>query len=97
MSTTAYRPMSTTSFRLTPAGVLRSERTKLWSLRSTRYTIGIIVVLIVGLGVLMGATFSGDGTDDFADPVATPMLGVQLSTVLIGVLGVLATAGERDV
>jgi ABC-2 type transport system permease protein len=86
--------MSTLTYRLTPAGVLRSEWTKLWSLRSTRYTLGVIVVLILGLGLIIGATYTGDGGGDFADPVATPLIGVQFSTVLIAVLGVLATAGE---
>lgn len=86
--------MSTpTSYRLSAAGVLRSEWTKLWSLRSTRYTLGVVVALIVGLGLIIGATYTGDD-GDFADPVALPLVGVQFGTVLISVLGVLATAGE---
>lgn len=85
--------MSTVIYRLTTVGVLRSEWTKLWSLRSTRYTLGAIVVLTLGLGLIVGATFTGGG-DEFADPVGLPLLGVQFSTVLVSVLGVLATAGE---
>ncbi|MFI0367492.1 hypothetical protein ACH35V_06405 [Actinomadura sp. 1N219] len=87
--------MSTaTAYRLTTAGVLRSEWTKLWSLRSTRYTLGGVGVLMLGLGVLISATFTGDGGGDFQDPVAAPLVGVQFGTVLVTVLGVLTTAGE---
>lgn len=97
MSTTFDPPITAgvlrSDYRLTTAGVLRSEWTKLWSLRSTRYTLGAVVVLILGLGLLIGATFTGDG-DDFSDPVALPMTGSQFGMVLVAVLGVLATAGE---
>jgi len=41
--------------RLTQARVLRSEWTKLWSLRSTRWSLLFAVIAMAGLGVLIAA------------------------------------------
>ncbi|MQY16377.1 hypothetical protein SRB5_65760 [Streptomyces sp. RB5] len=79
--------------RITPGGVLRSEWTKLWSLRSTWWTLGSVVVLTVGLGLLIGATYRDhDGAP--GDAVLVALFGLQFGQLMVAVLGVLASAGE---
>jgi ABC-type transport system involved in multi-copper enzyme maturation permease subunit len=53
----AAAPPSSRAFtdRVTQAHVLRSEWTKLWSLRSTRWSLLFAVVAMAGLGVLIAA------------------------------------------
>ncbi len=86
--------------RLTQAGVFRSEWTKLYSLRSTRYALLTTAVLTIGFGIIASAAnasrWSSMSVIDKAsfDPLATSLLGVRFGVLAIGVLGVLLIAGE---
>jgi hypothetical protein len=85
---------------VTFAGVLRSEWTKLWSLRSTRWAFLVSVVAMAGLGPLVAAIqmahWSQMSPDDRAnlDPVDVSIGGWHLAQLAIGVLGVLLVSGE---
>jgi ABC-2 type transport system permease protein len=85
---------------VTQAGVLRSEWTKLRSLRSTLWTLLAAVGLMVGIGGLLAAT-SVDQYADLADArahhfdaISVSLNGVAFAQLAIGVLGVLMISGE---
>jgi ABC-2 type transport system permease protein len=86
--------------RLTQLRVARSEWTKLFSLRSTRWSLLAAVVLTIGLPVLFAAvTASHWGSmspREQADrsPLDIALAGVNLSQLAIAVLGVLVITGE---
>ncbi|MFD5750959.1 ABC transporter permease [Streptomyces sp. NPDC127033] len=82
------------SYRVTPAHVLRSEWHKLWSLRSTWITLLSASALILGIGLLMGATYESGGGDADMDTVVLVLIGVQFAQIAFAVLGILVTAGE---
>ncbi len=107
MSTTApartSAPGTRTAPKVTQLGVLRSEWTKLRSLRSTWWTLLIAVVLMVGLAALAGAVtanqYAGWDAPQRAEVDGLGGLGVALSGVTfaqlaIAVLGVLVATGE---
>lgn len=92
---TIDRPTAVTQTR-----VLRSEWTKLISLRSTAWTLLVAVALTIGLGALFAAvtnsqwdTFSAEDKATF-DAIGTSLSGITFSQLAIGVLGVLLVAGE---
>jgi ABC-2 type transport system permease protein len=79
--------------------VIRSEWTKLRSLRSTVWTLGIAVVLTIGMAVLLSVQASrhwsvAEVHDGRADPVFQTLGSLLLVQVPIGVLGVLTMTGE---
>ncbi|MEA2157944.1 MAG: type transport system permease protein [Solirubrobacteraceae bacterium] len=86
--------------RVTQARVFRSEWTKLYSLRSTRYALIATAVMTIGFGIIASAAtvsrWSSMSVGDKAtfDPLATSLLGVRFGVLAIGVLGVLLIAGE---
>jgi ABC-2 type transport system permease protein len=86
--------------RVTQRGVFRSEWTKLYSLRSTRWALLATVVMTIGFGIIASAaTVSRWGSMSAADkanfdPLATSLLGVRFGVLAIGVLGVMLIAGE---
>lgn len=86
--------------RVTQAHVLRSEWTKLWSLRSTRWSLLFAFFSMAGLGPLIAAVTMGHwnriGAHDRAtfDPINTALGGYHLAQLAIGVLGVLVISGE---
>jgi ABC-2 type transport system permease protein len=86
--------------RVTQWRVARSEWTKLWSLRSTRWSLLLAVVAMVGLGIVFGAVqmahWSQMSPHDRAtfDPVDTSLGGWHIAQLAIGVLGVLVITGE---
>jgi ABC-2 type transport system permease protein len=87
--------MSTT-LRVTQARVVRSEWTKFRSLRSTLYTLGMAVVLMVGLAAIFSAiTAVQAGGFKPGETALTTSLGSALFAQLaVGVLGVLMISGE---
>ncbi|WP_175408194.1 ABC transporter permease [Streptomyces sp. TRM64462] len=87
-------PDPTPAYALTPTHVLRSEWHKLWSLRSTWITTLTAAVLVLAVGVLMGATYTSDGGDSDIDTVILVLYGTMLSHICLAVLGILITAGE---
>src|SRR5207248_2390134 len=82
------------------APVVLSEWTKLHSLRSTRWSLGVAVLLTIGLPVLFAALTSSHwgsmGAHERADrhPLDIALAGVNLSQLSIAVLGVLVITGE---
>jgi ABC-2 type transport system permease protein len=85
---------------VTQANVLRSEWTKLWSLRSTRWSLLFAVIAMAGLGVLIAAVsmdrWSHLSLHDQAtfDSIDRSLGGYHLAQLAIGVLGVLVISGE---
>lgn len=77
------------------AGMLRSEWTKLRTVRSTTWSLGLVVVLSVGIGAL--ATAEGRAhlsTGPIADPTRLSLIGVFFGQLVIGVLGILVVSSE---
>jgi ABC-2 type transport system permease protein len=86
--------------RVTQARVARSEWTKLWSLRSTRWSLLAAVVSMGGLGLIIAAVQMGrwntlDPHDRATfDSIDIGVGGYHLAQLAIGVLGVLVISGE---
>jgi ABC-2 type transport system permease protein len=86
--------------RVTQARVLRSEWTKLRSLRSTRWSMLVAVLLTIALPLIfatvVGAHWAHMRPSERADrhPLDIALAGVNLSQLAIGVLGVLVISGE---
>ncbi len=85
---------------VTKLGVLRSEWTKLWSLRSTRWSLLFAFVTMAGLGPLIAAVTMSRWAHltqherATFDPINTALGGYHLAQLAIGVLGVLVISGE---
>ncbi|MEU8765224.1 ABC transporter permease [Streptomyces sp. NPDC048659] len=79
---------------LTTPRVLKAEWHKLHTLRSTWTTLGTTAALILGVGILMGSTYTSGGGDSDIDTVVLTLYGSQLGAVSLAVLGILVTAGE---
>ena len=80
--------------------VLRSEWTKLWSLRSTRYSLLLAFVAMAGLGPLIAAISMGRWSHlspsdrlNF-DSIDRSLGGYHIAQLAIAVLGVLVISGE---
>ncbi|WP_322767882.1 ABC transporter permease subunit [Frankia sp. Cr1] len=86
--------------RVTQLRVIRSEWTKLHSLRSTRYSLLAALAVTIGLGILIswGSASHWDeenpGERLFFDPTLTSLSGIFLAQLAVGVLGVLIVSGE---
>lgn len=97
---TTVSPARRATGRVTQLGVLRSEWTKLWSLRSTRWTLLVAVIAMVGIGIIISAVqmshWSQMSAGDRAsfNPVDVSLGGWHLAQLAIGVLGVLVISGE---
>ena len=83
--------------RYSVADLVRSEWTKLRSVRSTLWSFVIVVFLGVGVGILATAEtrahWSTTNPLGF-DPTRTSLVGVDVAQLVIGVLGVLVVTGE---
>jgi hypothetical protein len=97
---TVSLPRLATQGRVTQLRVIRSEWTKLITLRSTRWSLGLAVLFTIGLPALFAAVTSSHwGTMSAQDragrhPLDIALAGVNLSQLAIGVLGVLVITGE---
>lgn len=86
--------------RVTQAHVLRSEWTKLWTLRSTRWSLLAAVFAMAALGMVIAAFQMGHWSHLDAherltyDSINTGVGGYHLAQLAIGVLGVLVISGE---
>ena len=93
---------SSTPFRgrVTLPHVIRSEWTKLVSLRSTRWSMLIAVVLTIGLPIVFAAVTASHWShmrlQERLDrhPLEIALAGVNLSQLAIGILGILVITGE---
>jgi ABC-2 type transport system permease protein len=96
----AVHPRPAVGSHVTQAHVVRSEWTKLWSLRSTRWALLFAVVSMAGLGVLIAAVsmsrWSHLSLQDRTtfDAIDRSLGGYHLAQLAIGVLGVLVISGE---
>ncbi|MGI8573305.1 MAG: ABC transporter permease [Solirubrobacteraceae bacterium] len=86
--------------RVTQARVARSEWTKLRSVRSTRWSLLITLLLIIGLGILVCVIFNSRWSHlaprervDF-HPLRANLAGINFAQLAIGVLGVLVITAE---
>ncbi|MDO0911705.1 ABC transporter permease subunit [Streptomyces sp. DT2A-34] len=76
---------------------LASEWTKIRSVRSTMWTLGVFVVLVVGIGLAAAALVAGnssDGSLSQENPLSFGFFGLLLGSMCIITLGVLTTASE---
>ncbi|MEW2069034.1 ABC transporter permease [Streptomyces sp. NPDC007346] len=87
-------PRPTTPYRITPTRVLRSEWHKLRTLHSTWITLTTAAALILGVGLIMGGTYTSGGGDSDIDTVVLTLYGSLLGQIGVIVLGILVTAGE---
>jgi ABC-2 type transport system permease protein len=96
----AADPATSSPDGVTLPRVVRSEWTKLWSLRSTRWALAVSVIGMAGLGVLIAAVQMAhwqqmDPHDRATfNPVDVSIGGWHLAQLAIGVLGVLLITGE---
>ena len=71
---------------------MAAEWTKLWSVRSTMWTLVATVVAVVGLCALGTGTVSP--SDIIEDPTRRSLIGIFLGQLIFGVLGVLVMSAE---
>lgn len=77
--------------------LLRSEWTKLRTVRSTIWSSVLVIVLAVGLAILATAEIRAHWahtTHHNFDPTRASLIGVDVAQLVIGVLGVLVISGE---
>jgi ABC-2 type transport system permease protein len=86
--------------RVTQANVVRSEWTKLWTLRSTRWSLAAAVIAMVVLAILVAVVqmnrwphFSAHERAAY-DSIDNGVGGYHLAQLAIGVLGVMIITGE---
>jgi ABC-type transport system involved in multi-copper enzyme maturation permease subunit len=85
---------------VTQRRVVRSEWTKLISLRSTRWALAATVLLAIGIGLLACIVFETRwahlSAHDRADfhPLSVSLAGINFAQLALGVLGVLVITGE---
>jgi ABC-type transport system involved in multi-copper enzyme maturation permease subunit len=77
-------------------GALRSEFTKIRSVRSTYWTLFAMVVVTIGIGALacVGALNRPRGAGVLTDPTLHSLIGLVLGQLIIVVLGALAITSE---
>ncbi|OIJ99774.1 ABC transporter permease [Streptomyces colonosanans] len=74
---------------------LASEWTKIRSLRSTMWTLGVFVLLVLGIGLAAGAMVASSPADMHGDsPLPFGFFGLLMGCMCIITLGVLTTASE---
>ncbi|MFJ6083501.1 ABC transporter permease [Streptomyces sp. NPDC092369] len=76
---------------------IASEWTKIRSVRSTMWTLGVFVLLVVGIGLLVATLVAANSADaDLSgeNPLSFGVFGLLLGTMCIITLGVLTTASE---
>ncbi|MFJ3717549.1 ABC transporter permease [Streptomyces sp. NPDC090057] len=73
---------------------LASEWTKIKSVRSTMWTLGVFVLLVVGIGLLAGVAVRGSGDLGGQSPLTLGFFGLLIGMMCVITLGVLTTASE---
>ncbi|MGW2743201.1 ABC transporter permease [Streptomyces sp. NPDC001450] len=73
---------------------LASEWTKIKSVRSTMWTLGVFILLVVGIGLLAGIAVRGSGDLSGQSPLTLGFFGLLIGMMCIITLGVLTTASE---
>ena len=76
---------------------LASEWTKIRSVRSTMWTLGTFILIVVGIGLAVGALVAQNSSQESLaqnNPLAFGLFGVLLGSICVITLGVLTTASE---
>jgi hypothetical protein len=74
---------------------IASEWTKIRSVRSTMWTLGVFVLLVIGIGVAAGALVANSSSElGGENPLGLGFFGLLLGSMCIITLGVLTTASE---
>ncbi|MEJ1202025.1 MULTISPECIES: ABC transporter permease [unclassified Streptomyces] len=74
---------------------LASEWTKIKSVRSTMWTLGVFVLLVVGIGLLTGLVVASSSTDlSGSNSLEMGFFGLLLGSICVITLGVMTTASE---
>jgi ABC-2 type transport system permease protein len=92
-------PKALPAGRYTLLDLVKSEWTKIRTVRSTMWTIGVTVVLGIGIGALVCAVtrshwLSDPGSHFNFDAPATSLVGMFVAQFSVGVLGVLVISAE---
>jgi hypothetical protein len=97
---TAIPALAAPARGVTQPRVVRSEWTKFWTVRSTRWSLLVATVLTIGFPILAStviATHWGSRSPhdrvDF-NPLDPALIGSQIAQLALGVLGVLVVSGE---
>jgi ABC-2 type transport system permease protein len=96
----AVPAVATTGGRLSQLHIVRSEWTKLRSVRSTRWALAATLLLIIGIGLIVCLTYASRwphlSASDRASfhALSSNLGGVNLAALSIGVLGVLVMTAE---
>jgi ABC-type transport system involved in multi-copper enzyme maturation permease subunit len=96
----AERAQLPDTVRVTLPRVVRAEWSKFWSLRSSYYALGGMVLAMVGLGGLFSAVTANQYPNMthvqqlLLDPAQVSLRGYAIAQLVIGVLGVLVVTGE---
>jgi ABC-2 type transport system permease protein len=72
---------------------LRSEWTKIRTVRSTMWTLGVMLVMVIGIGLLIVAAMSGQRMSGFPT-LGAGFFGVLLGSLCVVTLGVLVISSE---
>ncbi|MFI9236708.1 ABC transporter permease subunit [Streptomyces cinnamoneus] len=81
--------------KATLADALLSEWTKIRSVRSTMWTLGVMVLLVVGIGLLVAVAYSStNGSLERTSPLSLGFFGILLGIVCVITLGVLTISSE---
>jgi ABC-2 type transport system permease protein len=80
--------------RVTFAGALRSEFTKIRSVRSTYWALLAMFVVVVGFGALASTGAAHGPHGPYFDPTRQSLAGLYIGQLIIGVLGVLVISSE---
>ncbi|MGH3394149.1 MAG: ABC transporter permease [Streptosporangiaceae bacterium] len=94
IATPSVSSLSSPVSKVTFGGALRSELTKLRSVRSTRWTLLAMIVLTVGLGAIATYGQTKAHRVPYFDPTAWSLGGVWLTELMIGVVGTLVITSE---
>ncbi|WP_317623399.1 ABC transporter permease subunit [Streptomyces noursei] len=73
---------------------LAAEWTKIRSVRSTVWTLGVMTVLVLGIGVLVAASVASMSTVGDTSPLFFGLFGMLLGVLCVLPLGVLVTSSE---
>ncbi|KOG34393.1 ABC transporter permease subunit [Streptomyces resistomycificus] len=76
---------------------IASEWTKIRSVRSTMWTLGVFVLLVIGIGLATGALVAANSAPESLageNPLSFGFFGLLLGSMCVSTLGVLTTASE---
>ncbi|MBV2353287.1 ABC transporter permease [Streptomyces sp. J2-1] len=74
---------------------LASEWTKIRSVRSTMWTLGVFLLLVIGIGLLTGIAVRGTGAREITtNPLGLGLFGLLVGCLCVITLGVLTTTSE---